>query len=145
MVPVSSDRHAYLRPLFRELTRDPSFAMISAETQFTLLAAAVARQSEMQAAHLREYLFHARMALPGHLATLEAQRPGPKQVTLWSAAKAQWRLECVALCLTHGIDVRLLEDGEVRRTQLVKDGPQAEQLAQQWQGAAAKLGWLTGT
>ena len=142
MAQVSSEPRAYLRPLYRELARGPSFALISAETQFGVLVAAVARQSEMQAAHLREYTFPARMALLGHLAKMESQRPAPKQVTLWSAAKAQRRLECVALYVAHGIDVRLLEDGDVRRTQLVKDGPQAEQLAGEWQGAAVKLGWL---
>lgn len=53
-------------------------------------------------------------------------------------------LSCVAVYLATGVDVRPLEDGEMRRTQLVTDGPQAEQLADQWLGASASLGWAKG-
>jgi hypothetical protein len=50
-------------------------------------------------------------------------------------------MSCVALYLPHGVDVRLLEDGDVRRAALVKDGPNAEQLADDWWTAAARLRW----
>jgi hypothetical protein len=55
--------------------------------------------------------------------------------------KAERTLTCLAVYMPHGVDVRLLEDGDVRRTQLVSDGPQAEVLADAWKTAAQKLGW----
>jgi hypothetical protein len=55
--------------------------------------------------------------------------------------KAERRLSCCAVYLATGVDVRMLEDGDVRRTQLVRDGPQAEALAEDWHGKALALGW----
>ena len=40
-------------------------------------------------------------------------------------------LLCVAVYLHNVIDVRALEDGDMRRTQLVPDGPHAEVLAEE--------------
>jgi len=138
---VSSDPHAWLRPIYRQLAADRSFALISAETQFTLLVEAATAQSEHRAAQLREFNHTTRVALLGHLAKLEQQRPGPRQVEMWTAQKGARTLSCVALYLAHGVDVRLLEGEELRRTQLVKDRPRAEALADEWRGAATRLGW----
>lgn len=91
---------------------------------------------------MRAYTPAARVALLGHLSKAEQERPGPRQVDLWVLNRGERTLTCVALYLPHGVDVRLLEDGEVRRTQLVGDGPQAEALAEEWRGAARKLGWV---
>src|SRR5688572_21023591 len=40
---VSSDPHAYLRPIYRELARDRGFALLAAETRFDRLIEAVAK------------------------------------------------------------------------------------------------------
>ncbi len=138
---VSSDPHAWLRPIYRQLAADRSFALISVETQFSMLVEAAAAQSEHRAALLREFNHTTRVALLGHLAKLEQQRPGPRQIAMWTAQKGARTLSCVALYLAHGVDVRLLEGEELRRTQLVKDGPAAEALADEWRVAALKLGW----
>ena len=59
------------------------------------------------------------------------------------ARKGERTLSCVAIYLATGVDVRLLEDGDMRRTQLVKDGPQAEALALEWHEKAEAAGWAT--
>ena len=50
-------------------------------------------------------------------------------------------LTCIAVYLGHGVDLRLLDGGDIRRTQLVRDGPQAEAMAEDWHGKALSLGW----
>jgi hypothetical protein len=115
--------------------------MISTEAQFTKLVEAVAQQSEHQAALMREYSQPARAALIAHLANVESQRPGPRQVELWAMRKGERRLSCIAVHPANGVDMRLLEGGDIRRTQLVKDGPQAEALAEYWRTKAVARGW----
>jgi hypothetical protein len=141
VLSVSSDPHAYLRPLYRELARDRSFALLAVETRFDRLIEAVAKDDASKAAHMREYTHAARVALLGHLEKMESQRPMPREVRVWVLRKDQRELTCVARYLPSGIDVCLEENGDMRRTQLVKDGPHAEQLADEWQDAAQKLGW----
>jgi hypothetical protein len=43
--------------------------------------------------------------------------------------------------LPIGVDVRVFESGEMRRTQLVKDGPHAEALAHEWRQKAEAVEW----
>ena len=142
MTFVSSDPHALLRPLYRQLADDRAFSLLSTETQFQRLVDAVAQQSEHRAALMREYTPAARAALLGHLRKAEEQRPGAREVELWAARKASRTLCCVATYLATGVDVRLLEDGDMRRTQLVGDGSKAEALAAEWKAAATGLGWV---
>jgi len=123
-------------------SQDRAFALVPTETQFAKLVEAVAEQSEHHAAVMRDYTPAARAALLGHLRKAAEQRPGAREVELWAARKGTRTLSCVATYLATGVDVRLLEDGEMRRTQLVIDGPQAEALAEKWRGAAEKLGWV---
>ena len=52
-----------------------------------------------------------------HLRKAEELRPGTREVELWEARKGTRTLSCVATYLATGVDVRLLEDGEMRRTQ----------------------------
>ena len=117
--------------------------MLATETQFAMLVEAVAEQFEHHAAMMRDYTPAARAALLGHLRKVEEQRPGAREVELWTARKGERTLSCVAIYLATGVDVRLLEDGDMRRTQLVKDGPQAEALALEWHEKAEAAGWAT--
>ena len=77
---VSSDPYVWLRPIYRQLAADRSFALISVESQFSLLVEAAANQSEHRAALLGEFNHTTRVALLGHLAKMEQQRPGPRKV-----------------------------------------------------------------
>jgi hypothetical protein len=75
------------------------------------------------------------MALLRHLASLESLGSGPASRELWRAAKGGRQLVCRAVYLPHGIDLRLLEDGDIRRTVLLRDGPAAEARAREWRDA----------
>ena len=83
----------------------------------------------------------AKQALLRHLSSAESLRAGEAEVELWRLRKGDRELVCVAVYLPVGVDVRALEAGDIRKTQLVKDGPHAEALADEWKDKAAGSGW----
>jgi len=93
---------------------------------------------------MREYNTETKRAILRHLASAESLRPGPAHVELWRLQKDARELSCIAAFLPNGVDVRMLEGGEMRRTQLVKDGPHAEGLAAGWKSKAQTTGWQMG-
>ena len=50
-------------------------------------------------------------------------------------------LRCVVIYLPSGIDVRLFEGADFRRTQLLHDGPAVDQLCEHWRTALLERGW----
>ena len=67
--------------------------------------------------------------------------PAAREVELWRVAKDGRELRCLAVYMTTGIDLRLMEGEDFRRTQLLKDGPAVEAKAEEWRG---KLGARAG-
>ena len=55
--------------------------------------------------------------------------------------KGERELRCLAVYLPSGIDVRLFEGADFRRTQLVRDSREVEALADKWRTALAERGW----
>jgi hypothetical protein len=55
--------------------------------------------------------------------------------------KASRELRCIARYLPTGIDVRLMEGEDFRRTQLLKDGPSVEARAEEWRMKLREKGW----
>src|SRR5262245_59857238 len=93
---------------------------------------------------MREWSVAGQEALLAHLACILEQRPSAAEPPqLWSARKGERVLTCVAVHLPIGIDVRLLEDGEFRRTQLCKDAPTAKDCSENWRIALHTSGWST--
>jgi hypothetical protein len=43
--------------------------------------------------------------------------------------------------VTTGIDLRLMEGEDFRRTQLLKDGPAVEAKAEEWKMKLVQFGW----
>lgn len=138
---VSSDPHAFLRPIYRRLAADRAFHYLAEPLQFDRLVEAAAEVSERHAVAMRGYNVLARSALLRHLA--RPSRSGQaRSRSLWTLTKGDRVLTCVAVYLPNGVDVRALEGGDMRRTQLVPDGPQAEALAQAWWEKAERVGWV---
>jgi hypothetical protein len=75
---------------------------------------AAAAVSESGAALLRQSSPAAQVALLGHLAMMEAQRPLDPSEELWRVRKGSRELVCVAVYMPHGVDLRLLEEGDNR-------------------------------
>jgi hypothetical protein len=109
-------------PYWRELAADSGFPPLAPEDQFKLLVFRVAQDNATEAAKLEATSGFAAHKLLRHLAA-RAAVPGAGPVdVLWQVQKGGRTLRCEALLLPHGIDLRLVEAGNFRRTQLVRDG-----------------------
>lgn len=138
---VSSNPHAFLRPIYRRLCVDRQFHLLAEPLQYDRLVEAAAEVSEHHATLMREYSPDAKRSLLRHLANAESLRPGEKQIDMWRLHKDDRVVTCVAVYLPIGIDLRVFLNDDLRRTQLVKDGPRAEALAAHWKLQALEHGW----
>jgi hypothetical protein len=62
---VTSDPHAWLRPLYARLRRDPAFALLSPSHQFQILVTIVAEESPSKAELMRQFNTTTQEALLG--------------------------------------------------------------------------------
>ncbi len=138
---VSSDPNAFLRPIYHRLVADRAFHLLAEQHQFDRLIEATAEVSQKHASLMRRYNAETRRAILGHLSKAESLRPGPTQVELWRLRKGDRELVCVTAYIPTGVDLRVCEAGDMRRTQLLKDGPAAEALAGEWPAKALAAGW----
>jgi len=72
---VSSDPHAWLRPIYRQLAAERAFEQLAPVMKFQRLVEAAAVVSERGAALLKRASPAAQSGLLAHLAMMEAQRP----------------------------------------------------------------------
>jgi hypothetical protein len=72
---------------------------------------------------------------------IEQHPSHPREVELWRVRKDSRELRCVAVYLASGIDLRLLEEEDFRRTQLLKDAPAVEARGSEWRMALIERGW----
>ena len=69
------------------------------------------------------------------------EKHADKQTTLWRVKKGERELECVAVYVATGLDLRLLERGEMLRTELCRDAFWLEARMKLWQQQLATAGW----
>ena len=138
---LSSDPHAWLRPFYADLRSHPAFATFAPSHQFQQLVQAVEREHPSKAATLREWSAAAQHGLLLHLASMFDQKESAAPFHLWSVHKGDRQLRCVAVYLPSGVDLRLFEGADFRRTQLCKDAPETYALADTWLAALVDAGW----
>ena len=108
-------------PAVRTLRRDVRCGLLSPSHQFELLAKAVEEESPTKAAAMREWSAAAQGAMLKWLTDVTDEHPNPtNQIELWRVRKGERELRCQAHYLPVGIDVRLMEGADFRRTQLVR-------------------------
>jgi hypothetical protein len=130
---LSSDPHAWLRPLYARLCSDRRFGLLSPAHQFEALAKAVDEESPVRAAAMREWGPDAQAAMLKWLNDVLQEEPSPtNQIELWRVAKGSRELRCMAHYLPTGIDVRLMENDGFRRTQLCRDAAEVDVLVSKW-------------
>jgi hypothetical protein len=139
----SSDPHAWLRPIYARLAQHPAYRLFAPSHQFEQLVAAAAADSAAKAANMRDWSPAAQHDLLLRLASMVEQKSDAREVELWRVRKNDRELRCVAHYLPSGIDVRLLEGDDFRRTQLTRDAPETEKLANTWRQALGERGWTT--
>lgn len=92
---------------------------------------------------MREWSPAAQHAAVLHLASAVEHGCHAESAELWRVRKGTRELTCRARYLPTGIDVRLLEaDGSFRRTQLCRDAPAVDELADKWHDALITNGWI---
>ena len=138
---LSSEPNAWLRQHWAELRRQPFFARLAPELQAAALAAAIEPDHPGKAAEIREWNLATRRAMLTLLNTAVLGRRAVRETALWTVTKGDRQLRCVSVYLSTGIDLRLLENGEMERTELLRDGPSAQVRARQWR---ARLGCRVG-
>ena len=89
------------------------FELLAPVAQFREPSRAAATVSESAAARLRPLSPATQSALSAHLKMLESQRPAPPSEDLWRLQRGNRALVCVAVYLPHGVDLRLLEGGDI--------------------------------
>jgi hypothetical protein len=135
---VSSDPDAWMRPYYEAVSSREGFALLPIPIQFDTLVDAI----PSKAAKPRETDdFRWQRAILGSLAHVVYPRPAQHEIELWRVVKDSRELRCIALYLPTGIDLRLMEDEDFRRTQLLRDGPAVQRLAQEWRMKLRERGW----
>jgi hypothetical protein len=125
-----------------KLRTNPVFAQLAPSHQFNALVAAAEKESPSKAAQLREWNSTTQIALLSWLNDVVAQQPDPsREVERWRVRKGERELVCVAVYVPTGIDLRLMEAADFRRTQLVRDASEAEALCERWRAALMERGW----
>jgi hypothetical protein len=113
--------HDWLCPFYARLQQHPAFRHFAPSHQFDQLVQSIAAEHPAKAGQMREWSAGAQHGLLLHLASMITQNEGAEPVELWRVKKAERELQCVAHYLPIGIDLRLMEGEDFRRTQLVKD------------------------
>ena len=75
------------------------------------------------------------------LATCVATGSAQREIELWKVVKTGRELRCVARYLPAGIDLRLMQGQEFRRTELHRDADAATAKAAEWKAALLERGW----
>jgi hypothetical protein len=131
-----------MRPYYEAVASLEGFAQLAIPIQFAALVDAIAVDYPAKAAWLREIA-----DLPGQRAMLLSfsnivyRIPAQLKVELWRVRKDSRELRCVAVYMPTGIDLRLMEGEDFRRTQLLKDGPAVEARAEEWRRKLRERGW----
>jgi hypothetical protein len=102
---------------------------------------AVAAEHPSKAAEMREWSPAGQHALLLHLASRHDLKARGEPVELWTVSKSDRQLRCIAVYLPSGIDVRLMEGDNFRRTQLCRDAPAVQALSAEWRLALLARDW----
>jgi len=91
---------------------------------------------------MREWSPAAQEAMLKWLSDVSHEHPNPtNEIELWRVRKGERELRCLGVYLPTGIDVRLFEGDDFRRTQLVKDAIEVAAVGDDWRRKLQVSGW----
>jgi hypothetical protein len=76
------------------------------------------------------------------MAQMHREQATKRYEELWRVRKGDRELFCIAVYLPAGIDLRLLEGVDFRRTQLCRTAPDVQALAEDWKTKLIAAGWV---
>jgi hypothetical protein len=138
---ISSDPTAWLRHYWAELHLQPFFGNLAPELQSEQLARALEQEHPAVAQEIREWNPATRRAMLAVLDQALKERHAARTTELWRMRKGERELTCVAVYTAVGLDLRLLEAGEMLRTELCRDSPSLRGRAEDWRVALQRTGW----
>jgi len=139
--PLTSDPHAWLRPYFAALAQDRTFALRAPSTQFSALCDAVRDDHPMKAALMHEWSPTAHGVSGAVAGVLCRTGSAHLEIELWKVVKTGGEIRCVARYLPAGIDLRLMQGNDFRRTELHREAHTVTAKAAEWKAALRERGW----
>ena len=127
-------------PCYAGLRRAVFFDKLAPSLKWRALVA-VETDHPAKAAELRGWNDHAQNAMVVFLDGVTSEKPVARETELWCLRNGERERRCVAVYLPSGIDLRLLEGGEMRRTGLARDAPTVLARSRAWRAAHVKAGW----
>ena len=110
--------------------------------QWEALVRAAATESPTKSAEMRGWSVAAQVGLLKWLGDVLQEHPNPvNEIELWRVRKDDRALRCLAVYLQTGIDLRLMEGADFRRTQLVRDAIKSAALSDAWKRKLLAVGW----
>jgi hypothetical protein len=140
-VDLTSDPHAWLRPYYVALKNDGVFWMLAMPQRFEALCCAVEGEHPSRAASMREWSPAVKEGILGWLESVTKEKASVEEVELWRVTKDTRELRCVARYLPAGLDLRVMQGDDFRRTELHKDAPSVQARAEEWRSALLERGW----
>jgi hypothetical protein len=137
---LSSDPLAWMRPYFDAVAAREGFAHLSPSHRFAALVDAIAQDHPAKSAELRDWEPAMQRAALQAFADRAYDRPGDREVELWRVTKDSRELRCLEVYMPTGIDLRVMEGEDFRRTQLLRDGPAVEEKAVEWRKLLGERG-----
>lgn len=136
------DVEALLLPHWASLKRQTFFDRLAPELQARALAEALEASHPAEAKDIREWTPPTRRTMLARLdGCLRPDRARPQRV-LWTARRGERReVSCVAVSLPFGIELRLTEQGEMLRSELLRETYLVEARAEEWRLAMVGAGW----
>jgi hypothetical protein len=114
-----------------------------AEVKREALAPLLKRNRRRKAAAMREWRPDVQMAMLKWLRDVTQEQPNPtNEIERWRVRKGERELRCVVLYLPTGIDVRLFEGADFRRTQLVRDAIESTAISDGWKRKLLERDWI---
>ena len=135
---LSSDPHAWLRPY---LKADPAYHTLAMPLRFAALCDVVGADHPERAAWMKQWSPAAQEGTLKWLESATKEKPAVTELELWTVTKGTRTLRCVARYLPLGIDLRLMESDDFRRTELQKDADLAEIRSMEWRQALEERRW----
>lgn len=147
-VPASAAavaRIRWLHPYYIEVVQRTGFANLSPSHRFQALIDRIADDHPDRAAKLPDSTSATARAMLEGLAALTAAKVSVREVALWTVRKGSRELRCVAIHQPNGIDLRLLEGADFRRTALCAEPATLSAGAADWLRKLLQRGWITGS
>jgi hypothetical protein len=115
--------------------------MLAPALRFEALCQVVDVDHPDRARQMREWSPAAKQGTLKWLESATREKPAVTELELWRVQKDKRTLRCVARYLPIGIDLRLMESEDFRRTELLKDGDLAEIKAVERRKKLEERGW----